>query len=155
MTDSERRELGLKIKSTRKQKGLSQEQLAELVGYRVGTISKYEQGYRIPSIGTLRKIADVLECDLTEIAGKTEEEINDTFRFEEAVENYIAWLRNVGIMVGTPAYDEDNRLEKVAIIVDIDNEPFDIGDKIDDIMEMGKQHFKLMAKQFGEKLING
>jgi len=40
MTDEERRELGQKIKTARKQKGLSQEQLAELVGYKVGTISK-------------------------------------------------------------------------------------------------------------------
>ena len=48
-----KRELGQKIKSAKKQRGLSQEQLADLVGYKVGTISKYEQGYRIPDIGMI------------------------------------------------------------------------------------------------------
>jgi len=152
MTSEEKRELGQKIKTVRKQKGLSQEQLAELVGYKVGTISKYEQGYRIPDIGMLRKIAVALECSLAEIAGTTDEVINETIRFEEAVESYIAWLRGVHTMVGTMFYDDDDRKEKYAIIVDIDGVPLDIGDNIDEIMQMGKEHFKLLAKQFGKKV---
>ena len=148
MTDEEKRELGQKIKSARKQKGLSQEQLADLVGYKVGTISKYEQGYRIPDIGMIRKIAAALECNLAELAGTTDEVIEETIRFEEAVESYIAWLRGVHIMLTTPYYEDDDRKEKHAIIVDIDGVPLDIADKIDDIMQMGKEHFKLLAKQF-------
>jgi len=154
MTNEEKRELGKKIKSTRKQKGLSQEQLAELVGYKVGTISKYEQGYRIPDIGMLRKIATVLECDLAELAGKTDDVIDETIRFEEAIENYIAWIRGVGIMVGTLLYDEDNEQEKTAIVVDIDGIPLDIGDNVNEIMEMSKEHFKLLAKQFGKRVFD-
>ena len=152
LTDDEKRELGQKIKTARKQKGLSQEQLAELVGYKVGTISKYEQGYRIPDIGMLRKIAFVLECNLAELAGTTDEVIRDTIRREEAVDHYIDWLRGVHVMVGTPNYEDDDRTEKTAIIVDIDGVPIDIGKKINEIMEMGKEHFKLLAKQFGEKV---
>jgi len=152
MTDEEKRELGQKIKSARKQKGLSQEQLADLVGYKVGTISKYEQGYRVPDIGMVRKIAAALECNLAELAGTTDEVIEETIRFEEAVESYIAWLRGVHIMLTTPYYEDDNRKEKHAIIVDIDGVPLDIADKIDDIMQMGKEHFKLLAKQFGKSI---
>jgi len=154
MTDDEKRELGQKIKTARKQKGLSQEQLADLVGYKVGTISKYEQGYRIPDIGMLRKIAIALECNLAELAGTTEEVINEEIRFEGAVESYIAWLRGVHIMVGTMFYDDDDNKEKYAIMVDIDGVPLDIGESIEDIMEMGKEHFKLLAKQFGKKVWN-
>ncbi|MCL1858863.1 MAG: helix-turn-helix domain-containing protein [Oscillospiraceae bacterium] len=154
MTDDEKRELGQKIKTARKQKGISQEQLADLVGYRVGTISKYEQGYRVPDIGMLRKIAVALECNLAEIAGTTEEVIREEIRFEEAIESYIAWLRGVHIMVGTMFYDDDDNNEKYAIMVDIDGVPLDIGDSIEDIMEMGKEHFKLLAKQFGKKVWN-
>ena len=141
MTDEEKRELGQKIKTARKQKGLSQEQLAELVGYKVGTISKYEQGYRIPDIGMLRKIADALECNLAELAGTTVEVTNEEIRFEEAVVSYIAWLRGVHIMLTTPNYEDDDRKEKTAIIVDIDGVPLDIADKIDDIMQMSREHF--------------
>ena len=152
MTDEEKRDLGQKIKSARKQKGLSQEQLADLVGYKVGTISKYEQGYRIPDIGMIKRIAAALECSLAELAGTTDEVINETIRFEEAIESYIAWLRGVHIMLTTPYYEDDDRKEKHAIIVDIDGVPLDIADKIDDIMQMGKEHFKLLAKQFGKSI---
>jgi hypothetical protein len=40
----------------------------------------------------------------------------------------------------------------MAIILDVDNIAYDIGDKIDDIMDMSKEHFKLLAKQFGSKV---
>ena len=154
MTDSEKRELGQKIKTARKQKGLSQEQLAELVGYKVGTISKYEQGYRIPDIGMFRKIATVLECNLAELAGTTDEVIRETIRFEETVESYISWLRGVHIMLTTPNYEDDDGTEKTAIIVDIDGVPIDIGEKINEIMQMGKEHSKLLAKQFGRNIFD-
>ena len=154
MTDEERRELGQKIKTARKQKGLSQEQLAELIGYKVGTISKYEQGYRIPKIAVLKKIAEVLECTLSDLAGTVEDVLSEISMFEEATESYITWLRNIGLSVSTPLYDEDNKIEKMAIILDVDNIAYDVGDKINDIMEMSKEHFKLLAKQFGEKLFD-
>ena len=133
---------------------MSQEQLADLVGYKVGTISKYEQGYRIPDIGMLRKIAAALDCNLAELAGTTDEVINDTVRFEEAVESYIAWLRGVHIMLTMPNYEDTGGIEKTAIIVDIDGVPLDIGDRIDDIMQMGKEHFKLLAKHFGKNIFD-
>ena len=152
MTDEEKRELGQKIKSVRKQKGLSQEQLADLVGYKVGTISKYEQGYRIPDIGMLRRIAAALGCNLSELAGTTDEVIEETIRSEGAVDSYVAWLRGVHIMVGTPNYEDTDGKEKTAIIVDIDGVPLDIADKVDDIMQIGKDHFKLLAKQFGKSI---
>ena len=152
MTDEEKRELGQKIKSIRKQRGLSQEQLADLVGYKVGIISKYEQGYRILDIGMLRKITAVLECNLSELAGTTDEVINETIRFEEAVESYIAWLRGVHVMLTAPNYEDKDGKKKVAIIVDIDGVPLDIADRIDDIMQTGKEQFKLMAKHFGKSI---
>lgn len=158
LTDDEKRELGKKIKTARKQKGLSQEQLANLVGYKVGTIAKYEQGDRVPDIGMLRKIAEVLECDLAGLAGTTDEVIRETIRLDEAVEDYIKWLRGVHIMVGTPNYEDKdekgNYIEKASIIVDIDGVALDIADKIDDIMQMSREHFKLLAKQFGKNIFD-
>lgn len=42
MTLEERKELGNRLKQARKEKGLSQEELANLIGLKVGTVSKYE-----------------------------------------------------------------------------------------------------------------
>jgi len=154
MNDDEKRALGKKIKAVRKQKGLLQEQLAELVGYKVGTIAKYEQGDRVPDISMLKKIAEVLDCDLAEIAGTTNEIIKETIRFDNAVENYINWLRGVHVMLTTPIYDDDDKKEKTAIIVDIDGIAVDVGDSIDEIMQMSREHFMLLAKQFGKKVFD-
>ena len=154
MNDDEKRALGKKIKTARKKKGLLQEQLAELVGYKVGTIAKYEQGDRVPDIGMLRKIAKVLECDLTEITGTTHEIISETIRFNEAIENYINWLRGVHVMLTTPIYDDKDGKEKTAIIVDVDGAAVDIGDSIDEIMQMSREHFMLLAKQFGKRVFD-
>ena len=56
--------LGLKIKEYRKNKKLTQEKLAEILELDVGYISKLEVGRNFPTIGTLEKIAKVLEVDL-------------------------------------------------------------------------------------------
>jgi hypothetical protein len=55
-------------------------------------------------------------------------------------------------MLTTPNYEDTSGKEKTAIIVDIDGVPLDIGDKVDDIMQLGKEHFKLLAKQFGRSI---
>jgi len=88
----------------------------------------------------LRKIAIALECNLAEIAGTTNEVIHEEIRHEEAVDSYIKWLRGVHIMLTTPNYEDDDGKEKAAIIVDIDGVPLDIADKIEDIMQMSKEH---------------
>ena len=155
MTDDEKRGLGQRIKSFRKQKGLSQEQLAGLVGNRVGTISKYEQGYRIPNVGMLRLIAAALDCGVAELAGAPDEVIDETLRFDDAVTDYIGWLRGVHIMLATPGYEDASGKDKTAIIVDIEGVPLDIGESIDDIMRMSKEHFMLLAKQFGKNIFKG
>lgn len=53
--------LGLNIKNIRKQKGLTQRELAELIGMTASTITKYENDQLEPSIETIGKIASVLK----------------------------------------------------------------------------------------------
>lgn len=50
--------IGLKIKTLRKGRGLTQEQLAEKLGITRATVSNYEVGRRAPHISELRRIAD-------------------------------------------------------------------------------------------------
>ena len=59
--------LGLRVKEFRKQKKLTQEKLAEIIGVDNGYISKLEVGQNFPSITTIEKIADVLDVELYEL----------------------------------------------------------------------------------------
>lgn len=73
--------LGLKIKEFRKQKKLTQEQLAEILDLDIGYISKLEVGRNFPTIGTLEKIAETLDVELYELFQYTDTKDKD-FRAE-------------------------------------------------------------------------
>jgi transcriptional regulator with XRE-family HTH domain len=53
------------VADRRQELGLSQRELAELVGTTQSAIARLERGGRPPRIDTLLRIADALECDLT------------------------------------------------------------------------------------------
>jgi predicted transcriptional regulator len=53
-----------KVTERRAAMGLSQRELAELVGTTQSAIARLERGGRPPRIDTLLKIADALECEL-------------------------------------------------------------------------------------------
>jgi predicted transcriptional regulator len=52
------------VATRRAEMGLSQRELAELVGTTQSAIARLERGGRPPRIDTLLNIADALECDL-------------------------------------------------------------------------------------------
>ena len=52
------------VQAQRTARGLSQRELAELVGTTQSAIARLEAGGRPPRIDTLLNIADALECDL-------------------------------------------------------------------------------------------
>jgi predicted transcriptional regulator len=54
-----------KVADRRVERGLSQRELAELVGTTQSAIARLERGGRPPRIDTLLKIAEALDCDLT------------------------------------------------------------------------------------------
>ncbi|MBR1425464.1 helix-turn-helix transcriptional regulator [bacterium] len=58
--------LGLKVKEFRKKRKITQEKLAEMIGVDNGYISKLEVGQNFPSIGTLEKIAGILQVELAD-----------------------------------------------------------------------------------------
>ena len=72
--------IGDKIRALRKRRGLSQEQLGELVGFSQSKISKIENG-DWDSLSDLRLIARVLEVPIEElITDHSDEEQNDCGR---------------------------------------------------------------------------
>lgn len=61
-----KKKLGLKIKELRKRKGLTQEELAELIQMEQNSISVMESGRNFPTLVTLEKIAKVLDVNLSD-----------------------------------------------------------------------------------------
>ena len=53
------------LKQKRTDKGLTQNELADLVDVDTSLIGKYELGMRTPSVKTAKKIAEVLEFEWT------------------------------------------------------------------------------------------
>lgn len=56
--------VGLEVKARREVAGLSQRQLAEIVGIRQPNIARLEAGDVLPTLGTLDRIADALGLTL-------------------------------------------------------------------------------------------
>ena len=68
------------IKTLRKQKGYSQEQLADKLNVVRQTVSKWEKGYSVPDADMLEELADIFEVSVGDLLGKeimTEEETTD------------------------------------------------------------------------------
>ena len=63
--------IGNRIKQKRKEKGLTQEHLAERLFLSVGYISNIERGTTKINLTTLSDIADILECDVSELVSHT------------------------------------------------------------------------------------
>ena len=66
------------IKNLRKQKGLTQEEMAIRLNVVRQTVSKWEKGISVPDVTLLEKLADVLDTDVGTLLGKTMEMGNDT-----------------------------------------------------------------------------
>lgn len=71
-------DVGQKIVSLRKQKGMTQKQLAEMLFITDKAVSKWERGVNFPDISIMKPLADVLEISVSELLGleqSTSEEV--------------------------------------------------------------------------------
>lgn len=64
---------GIKLRTIRKQRGLTQEQLAELIDRSVDAISNMERGISLPTYETLGRLADKLGLPLAEFTASLDE----------------------------------------------------------------------------------
>lgn len=62
--------LGVRIKELRKQKGLTQQQLGDLIGVTKVSVCCYENGTRIPNLDTLLDMADIFGVDVSYLVGR-------------------------------------------------------------------------------------
>ena len=84
-------EINEKIRYFRKQRGLSQELLAERTGINVNTIRKYEIGIRKPKVEQLKKIADGLEISAIEFLDIEIENEADLIAMLKKISPFFKW----------------------------------------------------------------
>ena len=76
--------MGMLLKELRKEKGLTQEQLAEMTGVARRTVSRWETGNNLPDLDILIELSDLYKVDLREILSgerkseKMDEELKET-----------------------------------------------------------------------------
>ena len=57
----------MSIKKLRINRGLTQKQLAELLGVKQQNISDWERGERSPSVKNLKKLSEILNCQIDDL----------------------------------------------------------------------------------------
>ena len=67
--------LGEKIKKLRKEKNISQTELAEIIGVHQSHIGRYERNESIPTAHIIKKMADVLKVSADYLLSEEEQEI--------------------------------------------------------------------------------
>lgn len=65
--------VGESIKEKRKERKLSQNQLAKKAGIAQATLSAIESSTKSPAVDTVEKLADALECSISELLGEKQD----------------------------------------------------------------------------------
>lgn len=97
---------GDKIKELRKEKGLSQKELGDILALGQTTIANYEKNIRFPNPKTLVEIADYFDCSLDELVGRFNEELSPFTQKE---------IKSLKETIQTALLDEDEEAVKRVI----------------------------------------
>ena len=103
--------IGERIKQRREELGLSQDELARLVGYKSrSSINKIELGFRDLTQSKIKKIADALQTTPSYIMGWLDEEKNKTPPYDNIYPVELKKFPLLGeIACGEPIYAEEDR----------------------------------------------
>lgn len=85
--------LGKRIQSYRKQKGLSQEQLASLLNVSRQALSKWEQDINVPNVEKIIEVAKKLDVSVNELLG-IEDDSNSEYAKLESILNQLVLTQN-------------------------------------------------------------
>jgi transcriptional regulator with XRE-family HTH domain len=64
--------LGKKLRRLRKANGLTQQDLADILELSKSVVCNYELGSRIPKLSTLIKVAELFDCSVDYLLGRTD-----------------------------------------------------------------------------------
>lgn len=153
LNKDEKKLIGQNIKQLRKKKGLLQEDLANLVGVKVGTISKYEQGDRTPGINQMIAIAEALDCSVNDFLPAEDgfyRAVTDGF-YEHGLDVYIDWLKLSKFECESCKIQKDSGEEISSYLLKIDNQTYPVSEtELSRIMDFQKEQFKLIVRQIKE-----
>ncbi len=82
-------DLAEKLKQARKQKGLTQGQLAKKIGADIQRISKYERGVLIPTTEIMVKLSDALDVSLDYLLKNGKNRVAGKIRDTELIDQFI------------------------------------------------------------------
>ena len=99
---------GENLKNIRKEKNMSQEQLAEKVNVSRQSVSKWETGESYPEMNNILELCKIFNCnindlihtDMTDISSLDEEIIMNVVKFNEKKQNQVKTLCNVISLIG-------------------------------------------------------
>ena len=78
----DQKKIGAFLKMLRKEKGMTQEQLAEQFGVSGRTVSRWETGYNMPDLSLLVELADFYDLDIREIIeGERSEDMETEMKY--------------------------------------------------------------------------
>lgn len=103
---------GQLITLLRKEKGLTQKQLADALNVTDKAVSKWERGLSFPDISMLEPISELLDISILEILAGERQDRNDTLTREEASE-----LINVSVEIGDEQMRHRKEISKLIIII--------------------------------------
>lgn len=96
------------IKTLRKAKGFTQDDLIKKVGCAKTTLVRYEKGERIPNATVMQQIADALDVDVIELYG---------------IEPDKRMIPPTTIVEETPPHHEPNTMQKITkLLIEMDDE---------------------------------
>ncbi|WP_455717650.1 helix-turn-helix domain-containing protein, partial [Anaerosporobacter sp.] len=75
-------DIGIKIKTIRKSKGLTQKQLGDILGISQALIGQYETGKRKPKVEQIARFAEALNVELNELTNQV------TYNSEDYLNEY-------------------------------------------------------------------
>ena len=103
---------GQLITTLRKEKGLTQKQLADALNVTDKAVSKWERGLSFPDISMLEPISELLDISIMDILAGERQDKNDTLTREEAQE-----LINASVELGDEEIKHRKEISKLIIII--------------------------------------
>jgi putative transcriptional regulator len=104
------------LKTLRKEKGFSQEQLATRLNVVRQTISKWEKGGSVPDAEMLIQLAEVLEVEVSDLLGK-KIEIEEGQNELDALALELAKLNELLVVYGNKASDLKKKIGKLIAVI--------------------------------------
>lgn len=102
--------LGENIKMYRKNKGLTQEQLAVKLNVVRQTVSKWEKNLSVPDAETLTKLSEILDVSVSDLLGTTPEK-------KEDLSDIAVQLQNLNDLIAMQTRHQRDIVKKIKIAV--------------------------------------